>query len=151
MPFQSKELQLLPGCISIPIPPSTASETNLILFSRPLVLSPSPVSLSPTSPFTSFLLLYRYRCAIAKLPIPPSPGAPSPWHLPQPPPQGSESPLPVLPFRPFRVLSALASPVPSTSVLPQASERVISKLSSRAFLSICERRKCSNPKFEKSS
>lgn len=74
-----------------------------------------------------------------------------PWQQRPPPPQGSESPPPVLPFRPFRALSALASPVPSTSVPQRALARVISKPSSRAFPSTCERRKSSNANLETSS
>lgn len=92
----------------------------------------------PSSPI--FTLVYCRTVIPTAVPTPP-------WLLLRLPPQGSGSPRPALPSQPSRARSVLASLDPSTSVLLQVLEPVISRLSNPAFPSTCERRKSWNPKL----
>lgn len=107
---------------------------------------PSPWILSSLDSLAASLR-YRYRRAITRLPLHILLRAPPPWRQRRLRPQGSESPPPVLPFRPFKALLALASLDPNISVPLRVSDRVTSRQSSRAFPSICEKRKSTALKY----
>lgn len=136
MPFQSF------SSFPLYIHPSTASETifPVLLPDRSRLLFHTCGFSHPSVPLLLVAFIVIVVLSLGS-PLPSTSELSSSWRQRRLRLPGSESPPPVLPFRPFKVLLARVSLVPSISVPLQASDRVISRQSSRAFPSICEKRK----------